>query len=126
MNVEALDHGSRVRGELVATPFPGEVTASANPVLVSCRALEGEAVIDSRGNDVGRISRLVIDTASGRVAQAVVACGGVLGIGERLCAVPWMRLAPDLQRRCFVLDADLAQCDPRDLDDGAVATVPSM
>jgi sporulation protein YlmC with PRC-barrel domain len=46
----------------------------------------GTTVTDSRGETLGEIDDLVLSSA-GRI-EAVVAVGGVLGIGERLIAVP--------------------------------------
>ena len=75
-------------------------------MIVSCARLAGDPVVDARGEDVGQLERIMIDVATGRIAYAVVACGGVLGIGQRLCAVPWKQLRLDPQRRCLVLASD--------------------
>lgn len=48
----------------------------------------------------------MIDVPRGRVAYAVMASGGFLGIGERLFALPWSALSLDPDRECFVVDAD--------------------
>lgn len=53
--------------------------------------------------DIGRVARIVIHPASGRISHVLIASGGVLGIGERLWSVPWETLLHDIQRRCFVL-----------------------
>jgi hypothetical protein len=56
--------------------------------------------------DVGSLKEIMIDIPSGRVAYAVLAVGGFLGIGERLFAIPWGALALDEDRKCFILDVD--------------------
>jgi sporulation protein YlmC with PRC-barrel domain len=73
-------------------------------VIVSCSRLAGEPVLDARGEETGRIERVVVDLASGRVACVVLACGGVLGLGERHHAVPWSRLRLDAARRRLILE----------------------
>ena len=56
----------------------------------------GMSVEAPDGETLGSISELMIDTDSGAIAYAVLAYGGVLGVGEKLFAVPW---------RCFAVDA---------------------
>lgn len=60
-------------------------------------AIKGDHVRNRQGEDLGRIEELVIDIDDGRVAYAVLSFGGLLGIGEKLFAVPWdaLRLDPD-------------------------------
>jgi hypothetical protein len=57
---------------------------------------------------LGSISELILDLARGRIAYALLACGGFMGMGERLFAIPWKALKRDLHRNCFVLEADNA------------------
>ena len=78
---------------------------------VSYEAFAGDPVVNRRGEALGAIADVVIDVRSGRVAYAVVARGGVLGLGEKLHAVPWSSLARDEERACFVLDMDAAAID---------------
>jgi hypothetical protein len=49
---------------------------------------------------------LVIDTRSGRIAYAVLSYGGVLGVGEKLFAVPWPALTLNVDKKMFVLSVD--------------------
>jgi sporulation protein YlmC with PRC-barrel domain len=51
-------------------------------------------VVDSDGEMLGSIADLMLDLERGQIAYAVVACGGIMGIGERLFAVPWRALRP--------------------------------
>jgi hypothetical protein len=48
----------------------------------------------------------MIDIPTGRVAYAVLAFGGFLGIGNKLFAIPWEMLAVDEDRQCLLLDID--------------------
>jgi PRC-barrel domain len=53
---------------------------------------------------LGKIDEIMIDILSGRVAYAVLSFGGVLGIGNKLFAVPWSALSVDEDEKCFVLE----------------------
>ena len=43
--------------------------------------------------------------ASGEVAYAVLSFGGVLGMGDKLFAVPWSALTLDTENKRFTLNA---------------------
>ena len=51
--------------------------------------LIGMNIENAKGEGVGEISDLVIDGNSGRVRYAAVTYGGVLGVGDKLFAVPF-------------------------------------
>lgn len=74
--------------------------------VVTASSLEGESVLDAHGNDFAEIEEVVLDVASGRIAHAVLAVGGFLGIGEKYFPVPWRALRLDADRKRFVLDMD--------------------
>ena len=59
-----------------------------------------------KGEDLGTIKDLMIDTSSGRVAYAVLAFGGFLGMGDKLFAVPFKALDLDAKNKCFKLAVD--------------------
>lgn len=48
----------------------------------------------------------MIDVQSGQVAYAVLSSGGLLGLGDRLFAIPWSALRLDVERKCFLLSVD--------------------
>jgi hypothetical protein len=73
-------------------------------MIVSAARLTGHAVLDRRGEELGRLDRIMVDVATGRIACVVMAYGGVFGIGERQCALAWGDLLLDSERRCFVLE----------------------
>jgi len=49
----------------------------------------GADVAGPDGERLGAISELMIDADSGAIAYAVLAYGGLLGVGEKLFALPW-------------------------------------
>lgn len=68
--------------------------------------LTGYRVRNPAGEDLGKIEEIMVDMAIGRVAYAVIAFGGVMGIGEKLFAVPWRALSLNERDREFILDVD--------------------
>ena len=71
-------------------------------------------VITSDGEDIGKISKIMLDVRSGRIAYAVLSSGGFLGIGDTLRALPWNALTLDTDQRCFRVDAtaELIKSEP--------------
>jgi sporulation protein YlmC with PRC-barrel domain len=85
----------------------GEGNASGpGPEVMAADTLEGDKVVNRKGEDLGSIEDIMIDVQRGRVAYAVMSCGGFLGMGDKLFAIPWNALTLDANRHCFVLDAD--------------------
>ncbi len=76
------------------------------PELMGANTLQGEDVYNRRGEDLGDIKEIIIDMRTGRIAYAVLSFGGVLGMGDKLFAVPWSALKLDTVKKCFILDVD--------------------
>ena len=79
------------------------------PELMGADTLLGNDVYNGDGEDLGDIKEFMIDMASGRVAYAVLSFGGVLGIGEKLFAVPWQALVLDTENKRFTLNVPKAR-----------------
>ncbi len=97
--------------------------AARGPHLRAATSFYARAVLDRRGRVLGSISDLMLDLERGRVAYAVLAVGGFIGIGERLFAVPWGALRCCGQQ--FVLEcseAALASAPAFDREHWPVAT----
>lgn len=86
-----------------ATPANGR--AGPGPALMGAHTLLGNDVYNQKGEDLGGIKELMIDMSTGRVAYAVLSFGGVLGLGDKLFAVPWAALTLDTTARRFTLNA---------------------
>lgn len=78
------------------------------PALMGADTLLGNDVYNKDGEDLGDIKELMIDMASGHLAYAVLSFGGVLGMGEKLFAVPWSALTLDTENKRFTLDVPKA------------------
>ena len=72
--------------------------------VLSASTLSGDKVIDPAGENLGKVSELMIDLHSGRVAYVVLSYGGVLGMGNKLFAVPWRAFRIDEDQKAFVLN----------------------
>jgi sporulation protein YlmC with PRC-barrel domain len=75
------------------------------PRIMAADTLQGDDVYNAADEKLGEITDIMIDVPSGRVAYAVMSVGGVLGLGDKLFAVPWSALRLDTERKCFRLDA---------------------
>lgn len=80
--------------------------AGCGPFVMASDTLEGNKVVDPSGEEIGTIDHIMLDVLGGRIAYAVMAMGGFLGIGEKLHALPWSALTLDTRRKCFVLGVE--------------------
>ena len=74
------------------------------PQLMGANTLLGNDVYNTDGEDLGDIKEFMIDMASGKVAYAVLSFGGLLGMGDKLFAVPWAALTLDTENHRFTLN----------------------
>ena len=63
--------------------------------LISSRRVEGTPVLNREDGKLGTIHSVMIDKRTGRVPYALLAFGGLLGIGGRVHPVPWDSLTYD-------------------------------
>jgi BON domain/PRC-barrel domain len=75
--------------------------------LVRTSEVVGLSVKDAAGKDAGKIEDLLMD-ARGDVAYAVVSFGGLLGVGDKLYAVPWNAFMVDREHKTAYLDVSKA------------------
>lgn len=73
----------------ICSPLPR--TSGIRRCLAS--RLIGCSLANDKGENVGTLEDLVLDSGHRRIAYAVVAFGGFLGIGSKRFAMPWHRLA---------------------------------
>ena len=81
-------------------------TLKTEPQVLSATTIIGDKVINPQGEHLGEIKELMIDLDLGRVAYAVLSFGGVMGLGEKLFAVPFQALQLRPDRHEFVLNVD--------------------
>jgi len=74
--------------------------------VLAASTLDGDKVRNASGDDLGSVDDIMIDIPSGRVAYVVLSFGGILGMGNKLFAVPWDALRVDEDEKCFILNVD--------------------
>jgi sporulation protein YlmC with PRC-barrel domain len=75
------------------------------PQFLSASTLTGDIVKTPQGDALGELKDIMIDTTDGKIAYGVLSFGGVLGMGEKLFAVPWNALKVDGPDKSLILNA---------------------
>jgi hypothetical protein len=98
-----LDEGDGMFNRMRRNPRTSATDASTiDGCLLGASSLIEDDVYAS-GKFLGRIEEIVLDVRTGCVRYAVLAIGGILGVGRKRLAVPWSALIPDAAyRRCTV------------------------
>jgi len=78
--------------------------AGEQPTVLSASTIIGDKVVNTQGENLGKIEEIMLDAQDDRIAYAVLSFGGFLGVGEKLFAVPWNALELDAENKRFVLD----------------------
>jgi sporulation protein YlmC with PRC-barrel domain len=63
--------------------------------LIAADKVEGTAVYNADAQNIGTIQTVMLNKLNGRVAYAVLASGGFLGIGTDYYPIPWEALRYD-------------------------------
>ncbi|WP_428308498.1 PRC-barrel domain-containing protein [Lacipirellula sp.] len=67
----------------------GKLDEKTTGNTVRASQLMGADIENAQGEEVGEISDIVLDSNGGKVRYAAVTYGGLMGIGDKLFAVPW-------------------------------------
>ncbi|EUC20656.1 PRC-barrel domain protein [Burkholderia sp. BT03] len=70
---------------------------------MAAATLDGNKVVTADGEHVGKISDIMLDVRSGRIAYAVLSEGGFLGMGTTLHAIPWSALTLNAGEKVFLV-----------------------
>ena len=93
------------------------------PLFLTARTINGDKVINTAKEHLGKIEDLMIDLENGKIAYAVLSFGGFLGLGNKLFAVPWEALTVKPHEHAFVLNVGketLEKAEGFDKDDWPV------
>ena len=92
---------------------PGQISESQLKKTVTevnkASAFIGMSVKSMQNENLGKVHDLVFDLESGRISYAVVSVGGVLGVGDKLIAIPVTSLKPQPGQKHLVLNMDKNQ-----------------
>lgn len=72
--------------------------------FLSASTLVGADVRNPQDESLGDLKDVMIDAASGTIAYGVLTFGGVLGVGNKLFAIPWNAFRVDAEKERLVLD----------------------
>ena len=81
------------------------------PGLMGADTLMGNDVYNGDDEDLGDVKEIMLDMSTGRISYAVLSFGGVLGMGEKLFAVPWDALQLDTENKRFTLNVKKESLD---------------
>ena len=73
--------------------------------LLNCK------VKNTKGEEIGKVEDLVMDREAGTVGYAILSFGGVLGVGEKLFAIPFAKVVRTDDATCVVADLTKAQLE---------------
>ncbi|WP_219136062.1 PRC-barrel domain-containing protein [Janthinobacterium sp. UMAB-60] len=79
------------------------------PALMGADTLLGDDVYNHNDEELGDIKEIMLDMRTGQIAYAVLSFGGILGMGDKLFAVPWERLTLDPVNKRFLLNVEKNQ-----------------
>ena len=96
---ELKENRDGIIGQPNPSPGPG-------PTIMAADTLRGEDVRNPEGESLGKITHIMLDVTQGTIAYAVLSFGSILGLGEKLFAIPWQSLALDVENKWFVLNVD--------------------
>ena len=75
-----------------------------HPKALSASSLNGTDVVNPQGENLGHIEDIMIDLSTGRILYTVLSFGGILGIGNKLFAVPFQAFTVDDENENLILD----------------------
>ena len=81
----------------------GKVEAAGGRVKVEkvlrTGTIKGMKVYNNEGDRVGTIDELVIDIEKGQVVYGALSVGGLLGVGDKLFAIPWREFTYEVDEK---------------------------
>src|SRR5690242_8750540 len=78
--------------------------ADARRALLPMSAVAGGQLRNGAGETLGSICEVMLAPEDGRIAYLVLSFGGVLGVGEKLFAIPWSAVTVDSVDNGLVLE----------------------
>ena len=86
---------------------PGTVDfGKLNARVLSASSLASDDVYDPKGEKLGSVKEIMLDTRAVKSSYVVLSFGGFLSIGEKLFAVAWGALTVDTENKRLVMDTN--------------------
>ena len=96
----------RAPGSMELDPSGEGIAVDETRRLIASNKVEGTAVYNRAGEQLGTVYNFMVDKVSGQVAYAAMSFGGFLGIGESYHPLPWRALTYDTRLGGYVVDID--------------------
>lgn len=93
-------------GSMELDPSGEGIETDESRRLIASSKVEGTAVYNPAGEQLGTIMNFMVDKVSGQVAYVVMSFGGFLGLGESHHPLPWRALRYDVRLGGYVVDID--------------------
>lgn len=77
-----------------------------NNTLISSSSISGDEVKNAQGENLGQVKDIMLDTENNRVAYYVLSFGGILGLGNKLFAIPPEAIKLNTNDKCLTLNID--------------------
>ena len=103
MSISSTSTSSQHSGARIIQRQSGD-RSGPGPEVMAADTLQGDSVVNPKGDKLGTIEDIMLDVPGGRIAYAVLSFGGIMGMGDKLFAIPWSALTLDADNKCFVLD----------------------
>ncbi|MBO9713795.1 PRC-barrel domain-containing protein [Sphingomonas sp.] len=79
--------------------------------LVQSDKVEGTAVFGPDGERLGSVDHFMVDKVSGQVEYAVLAFGGLFGLGHKHYPLPWKTLSYDTEKGGYTVNVTKEQLE---------------
>jgi sporulation protein YlmC with PRC-barrel domain len=74
--------------------------------VVATRDVIGKNVVSPQQENLGSIEEIVLDKVAGETRYVVLSFGGILGLGDKLFALPWKSISYDPGQDAFILNVE--------------------
>lgn len=78
-------------------------TPSGHTTAILASKVKGTDVYDTSGEKIGVVEDVVLDKMSDSILFAALGFGGVLGMGEKYCPVPWSVLDYNEDKHGYII-----------------------
>jgi len=82
-------------------------TTNPSGRLIAAKKVQNATVYNTALEKLGTLEDVMIDKETGRIAYAILAHGGFLGIGDQYYPMPWEKLRYDREMGGYIVDISL-------------------
>lgn len=73
---------------------------------LSAGTLIGDTVRNPQGEELGKLTEIMLDVERGKIAYGVLESGSILGMGGKLFAIPFQAFSVDRENHQLILNVD--------------------